>query len=285
MTMTGSEAVQAILGHHQSLGEGVARRAGALRESVGSGPGWEPAAAGLIAYLAEEVLPHAAAEEKGIYRAARVHPELDQPVVNMVGEHRLLADAAERLATTDSADEAVELATTISSLFTTHVQKENDVIVPLLDADPNVDLGALVDQMHRLTEAERRDAGEEGAEAVDTITRLTSLLLDAASGLAEAGHGDRACRLAAEAWALLRQPRPQLAVRVTAQLHHLVRAVTAEPVEFIPGPRPAAADHGGGAELDVRALVPAQRHEKIFATYGGASSGIGIGGGESGYGE
>ena len=66
----------------------------------------------------------------------------------------------------------------------------------------------------------------------------------------------------AQAWAALRVPRPDLAVRVTATLHRLVCSVTAEPIAFS-----TRATTGESADdlLDVRELAPAQRHESIFA--------------------
>jgi len=52
---------------------------------------------------------------------------------------------------------------------------------------------------------------------------VLALLLEAAKALSGSGEGDRACRLVAAAWAALRGPRPDLAVRATAALHGLVR--------------------------------------------------------------
>ena len=277
MTITGNEAYQSILARRQSLGDGVARRAAALRDAVQGGPGWEPAVAALVAYLAEEVLPHTAAEEEALLRPALSRPELSQPVATMIDEHTVLAKAAERLATAGSDAEADALAATISSLFTTHVQKENDVILPLLSAEPGLDLPALVGRADGLSDDEDAAPDPEGKATGDTVATLTSLLLGAASDLADAGQGDRACRLAAATWAVLRTPQPRLAVRVTAKLHKLVRVATAEPVRFTSGPpaaRPAA--EPGVAELDVRSLAPAQRHEKIFATYAVLTPGRGF---------
>src|SRR5579875_1525165 len=105
--------------------------------------------------------------------------------------------------------------------------------------------------------------------AAEPEVELLLLLLDAADVLAAAGQADKACRLAAGAWVALRAPRPDLAVRVTAALHRLARSASAEPVTFTAGPRPGGAGaRPGDADLDVRQLAPAQRHEKIFATYG-----------------
>ena len=272
MTVTESEAFQAMLAHHRSLVDNVERRVGAVRASVDTGGGCEPAVGELVTYLAEEVLPHAVGEEHSIYQAARARPDLDEVVAGMVDEHRHLVASVERLATAESRSDAAAIAEAIGSLFAGHVAKENELILPPLEGDPAVDLAGLLVQMHRLTEAAQRETTTAESAVPDTETSLLGLLLKAADGLAGAGQGDTACRLVASAWAALRTPRPDLAVRVTAALHGLVRSATAEPVSFRSVPRPAV--ESGEAELDVRALAPAQRHEKIFAAYGALSPGI-----------
>jgi len=65
-----------MLAHHQNLGDEVARRVGALRAAVEGERAYEPAAAELVAYVADEVLPHALAEEHTVYQAARAPPSL-----------------------------------------------------------------------------------------------------------------------------------------------------------------------------------------------------------------
>jgi uncharacterized protein (DUF2249 family) len=101
-----------------------------------------------------------------------------------------------------------------------------------------------------------------------------SLLLEAASELAAVGQGDRACQLAAGAWATLREARPDLAARVTAALHRLVRDVPGSEPAVAAGP--GAGSDGTEADLDVRALVPARRHEVIFQSYEGLAPGRGF---------
>ncbi|HET6874734.1 MAG TPA: DUF2249 domain-containing protein [Acidimicrobiales bacterium] len=266
-----NETLQAMLSHHRALAEGVSRRVGRVVEAVSGGGGFEPATAELVAYLADEVLPHALAEEHTIYPVARVRPELDDTVAGMVDEHRHLAAAIERLAKTGTGADAKAEAEAIDTLFAGHVAKENELILPPLAADPNADLARLLAQMHGLTEAAQRDTAPEDFAASDTDAALLGLLLDGAAALADAGQGDRACRLVASAWAALRVPRPELAVRTTAALHRLARSAAAEPVTFTVGHRHTGVD--SDAELDVRALSPAQRHEKIFATYGALGPG------------
>ena len=270
MAITESGTLQTMLAHHRALGEGVGRRVAQVGTAAEDGR-FEPAVAELVAYLADEVLPHAVAEEHTVYQAARVRPELEETVNGMIDEHRHLSAAVERLAKVDSGDDARAQAEAIGSFFTGHVAKENDLILPVLDADPNVDLAGLLLQMHRLIEAAQHESIPEDFTTPDTESALLALLLEGANALADAGEADRACRLVASAWTVLRVPRPELGVRTTAALHRLARSATAEPVTFTSGPRQVA--QASDAELDVRLLAPAQRHEKIFATYGALGPG------------
>ncbi len=275
-TDTDTGALEAMLAHHAALADGVARRVASLRAAVERHDHDGAAAAELVAYLAKEVLPHAMAEEHTLYRAAAAKADLAETVAGMVDEHRKLVSLAERLATADDASAAAAEAEAIGALFAEHVAKENELVLPPLAADAEVDLAGLLVQMHRLTEAAQDETPvTEDLTTADAEAALLRLVLGAASQLADADRGDAACRLAAEAWVAVRVVRPELAVRVTAALHRLVRSVTAEPVTLSAGPAsiapPVAGD--GEAVLDVRALAPAQRHEKIFATYGALGTG------------
>ncbi|MHB8294570.1 MAG: DUF2249 domain-containing protein [Acidimicrobiales bacterium] len=275
MTITETEAIEAMLAHHRSLEDQVARRVGALRAAVdGAGP-HEATVAELVTYLAEEVLPHATAEEHSIYEAASGLPDVASTVTEMIAEHKELASSIEGLAASESPAGARERAVSIQTLFAGHVAKENDLLLPALRASGTVSLAELLMKMHRLTEAAQREAQTAGDLPVtDTSATLLGLLTEAGNLLADAGQGDKACRLVARAWAALRAPRPDLAVRVTAALHRLVRTVTAEPVAF--SRPPASGGPAGDDILDVRALAPAERHESIFAAYDALGSGGGF---------
>ena len=271
---TDAGALEAMLSHHAGLADGVARRVGAVRAAAEGHARHEAAAAELVSYLAEEVLPHAEAEEGTFYQAAAVRADLAATVAGMLDEHRQLVSLAEQLATAADTPGALRHAEAIGSLFARHVTKENELLLPPLAADEEVDLAGLLAEMHRETEAAKRAApATEGAAAPDAEAILVRLVLRAAGELADAGQGDAACALAAEAWMAVRASRPELAVRVTAVLHRLVRSVTAEPVTLSAGPSSGPSASAGDAVLDVRALAPAQRHEKIFATYGALGQG------------
>jgi len=91
MTTTGTDAYEAIRAHHWALGDGLTERANAVfRAAVDRRP-HEPAVADFVAYVGEEVLPHAAAEEKTIYPAVVAHTHLG----NLLGQmHHNLEPAA-----------------------------------------------------------------------------------------------------------------------------------------------------------------------------------------------
>ena len=100
------------------------------------------------------------------------------------------------------------------------------------------------------------------ASEEDPLPRLNRLLIDALGGLAKFGDADRACRLAADAHALLRHRRPEEAAQLNAALHRFVRLLPR--LERNNQEDLAMAEI---ATLDVRALPPARRHSLIFETY------------------
>ncbi|HYM01460.1 MAG TPA: DUF2249 domain-containing protein [Stellaceae bacterium] len=96
----------------------------------------------------------------------------------------------------------------------------------------------------------------------DLLARLNVLLIQTLTRLARGGDAEGACRLAADAYALLRCRRPQEAVQLNAALHRLVR--------LLPRPERNNLEVLTMSEitaLDVRELPPARRHALIFDTY------------------
>src|SRR6185437_15099737 len=110
MTTTKTDAFDAMLGHHRLLEEHVESRVGAVMRAVADNNSCEAAVAELVACLADEVLPHALAEEHTIYPVAALRGDLSEVVAGMVVEHRALASATERLADAASRDQAGSLA-------------------------------------------------------------------------------------------------------------------------------------------------------------------------------
>jgi uncharacterized protein (DUF2249 family) len=295
MSDTGTQAYEKMVAHHRALGTELTKRADAVSGEVSAGRPHGAAVAGVIAYLAEEVLPHALAEERTLYPAAVAHAGLAGLVEEMIADHVTLSAGSTRLATLGEGPAAAEQAARIAGLFAAHAARENDVLLPALLTSRSVDLGELLDQMHSVPNhgvLEPADvAGRPGDRAsqdgdVDTQAALLALLLQAAAALTRAGEADRACRIAAAAWAELHEARPDLAAKVTAALHGLARK--ADPTDL---GTPAHAGSGGCCDhassataaatpadpvLDVRAMAPARRHETIFDSYQALSPGAGF---------
>jgi hypothetical protein len=152
MTTTGTDAYKAIRAHHAALGDQLAERADAVFTAAAAGRPHEPAVADFIAYVGEEVLTHAAAEEKTIYPAVVARTDLGDLVGEMLAEHAFLSMSTSRLTTLTDGGAAAELARQIAELFAAHAAKENDVLLPALLADGTVDLAELLGQMHRSLE-------------------------------------------------------------------------------------------------------------------------------------
>ncbi|HEX5265376.1 MAG TPA: DUF2249 domain-containing protein [Acidimicrobiales bacterium] len=251
------EAGRAIRAHHEELLEGVRAKTAALAGTAAAGEAFDHPRAELIAYLAGEVLPHAAAEEGTIYRA--VAAGLTETVDAMVAEHRLLEAKAEALASVEDPQACATLACEFSDLFARHVADENDVLLPALLRSDTTSLADVLGDMARAFSAAKAGPGSpHGAEAV-----LSVALSDALVGLARAGGGDEACRQAAATWSQVRHDHPRLAVALTALLHRLARFQPHDP-----GPEHEMQVVGGDdPALDVRRLAPAQRHQLIFTTW------------------
>ena len=164
MTITATEAYETMLAHHAQLGEELARRADAVSAAVTAGRPYGAGVASLITYLAEEVLPHATAEEKNIYPAAAARADMAAMVGEMIAEHIMLSALSARLAAVTDPASAAGQAQQVATLFAAHAAKENDVLLPALLGDESVDLAVLLGQMHEGIE-QAHDPGSGPATA------------------------------------------------------------------------------------------------------------------------
>ena len=95
------------------------------------------------------------------------------------------------------------------------------------------------------------------------LLQLNRLFDAGLRALGDAGHQDRACELAAAGWKLLRNGWPQEGERLNGTLHYLTR------------PPRRAATTAADFDLDVRHLIPAERHRIIFEKWFELSPGAG----------
>ncbi len=143
------QAVRSILEHHTQLAAHLTDRVQALLAVVRTGGDVDEARGELVAFLDDALMPHAAAEEQTLYVAARDLPRGRLLVEGMIAEHRALAD---RVSAVRDQRERIELAATaaeIRALFSVHLYKENDLMLPLL-VEEKADLPALLHNTHHL---------------------------------------------------------------------------------------------------------------------------------------
>lgn len=127
-----TRAGKALMAHHAELREVLDHWAGALAAAADGGGPVRPVRNLLRAFLADEVLPHARAEERTLYRAAGRDPDVSLLVQALIGEHRDLASMAGRLAEPAPPAAAAAQAAAISALFASHVAKEDSLLLPAL---------------------------------------------------------------------------------------------------------------------------------------------------------
>ena len=144
--------VREIVHHHAVLRRGLERRAGTVCDAVANGVPYEQPLATLREYLEGEVLPHAEAEERTLYRAAVTQARGSELVRTLTAEHRELAYLASRLRSPADSSTAATVAEWIATFFAGHVAKENDLLLPALTGS-GADLTALLADMRTGTQA------------------------------------------------------------------------------------------------------------------------------------
>ncbi|HUY52069.1 MAG TPA: hemerythrin domain-containing protein [Streptosporangiaceae bacterium] len=136
-----------IVHHHAVLRRSLEQRVGVLCAAAGDGAAGERALVALQEYLAGEILPHAEAEERALYRAATTQARGSRLVRTLTAEHRELAGLAGRLQPGMNSTTAATVAEWIATLFAGHAAKENDLLLPALTGS-GTDLAALLADMH-----------------------------------------------------------------------------------------------------------------------------------------
>jgi hypothetical protein len=148
-------AVQAMLDHHAELLRGVYERVAELRAAVSQRERYDTPLAALSAYLATEVLPHAAAAEATLYSVAATIPTAELFVEALLLDHAELTSRARSLENVCDPHLALALGDATAALFEVHVRKEKQVLLPALLQVDGVELTTLLGKMHeRLGERE-----------------------------------------------------------------------------------------------------------------------------------
>jgi uncharacterized protein (DUF2249 family)/iron-sulfur cluster repair protein YtfE (RIC family) len=145
-------AAAAVEQHHAELAGALGARVEALVAAAATGDSATADARRdeLVRWTRSDLVPHALAEEAALYPAARQRPEGRLLVDGMLDEHRAVAALVDEVADARHAVRTAAAARALQVLFESHLTKENDLVLPLLTAAPDVSLAGLLDGMHQL---------------------------------------------------------------------------------------------------------------------------------------
>lgn len=155
-----SEAVEAVRSHHAQLAgtllmlTGAVVTAAAERDDAAA----KTARTDLLAWLRSDLLPHASAEERTMYPAARENERTRMLVGAMLDEHAQLGNLVAQLEAADEPVRAAATATAIRVVFDMHLDKENEYLLPVLAESAEVSLTDVLAGMHELLGGDADDS-------------------------------------------------------------------------------------------------------------------------------
>jgi uncharacterized protein (DUF2249 family) len=150
-----AQAVEAVEQHHAALAGSLDQRVRALLSTGGTLSLRDE----LVAWCERELIPHAAAEEESLYPAARVTEPGRLLVDAMLAEHHVLVGLVHELTVAGDHLHAAASAAALRAVFSSHLAKENDQLLPLLAATPGVSVAALLGGMHEVLGTRPEDGG------------------------------------------------------------------------------------------------------------------------------
>ncbi len=146
-----AEAAAAVREHHAEMAGSLALRVDTLlRAAVGPRHIGDDARRTLVAWCEDELVPHALAEEKAMYPAARATLEGRLLVEGMLAEHQVVTGLVAEVKQTHDMVRAAASAYALKVVFDSHLAKENDLVLPLLMQTPGVSVADVLGGMHEL---------------------------------------------------------------------------------------------------------------------------------------
>jgi uncharacterized protein (DUF2249 family) len=156
-------AAAAVEQHHAQLAGSLALRVEGVvaAASTGNDSVALQARDDLVTWCSDELVPHALAEEKAMYPHAQARTEGRLLVDGMLGEHDVIRGLVGELAGATEPVRAAAAARALQAVFETHLAKENELILPLLVAAPDVSLADILGGMHELLGADENGHDHE----------------------------------------------------------------------------------------------------------------------------
>lgn len=144
-------AVQAVRQHHAELADTLAVRVEALLTiAAAGGEPFEDARRGALDFLAGLLAPHARAEEAALYPAAAASAAARLLIDGMLAEHKVIFSLVDQLSAASDPVRAAATGYALQVLFEAHLAKENDLVLPVVAADPTVSLAEILAGMHEM---------------------------------------------------------------------------------------------------------------------------------------
>lgn len=154
-----AEAAEAVRDHHAQMAGALATRVDALvRAAAGAGAPGDDARRSLVTWCEDELVPHALAEERAMYPAARATLEGRLLVEGMLAEHQVITALVAELERTHDRVRSAAAAYALRVAFDSHLAKENELVLPLLMRTPGVSVADVLGGMHEVL-------GEQAAAA------------------------------------------------------------------------------------------------------------------------
>jgi len=161
-----AEAMDAVENHHTQM-SGELTLLVANLVNAADGRNATSARDRLVAWARESLVPHALAEEKTLYPAARELTEGRLLVDAMLAEHVAIVAMVDEVEMAPTHVAAAAAGRALQALFAVHLDKENDQVLPLLGASPNHSVASLLEGMHEVLGGGHEGHGHGESESAD----------------------------------------------------------------------------------------------------------------------
>lgn len=148
-TAADAGAVEAITNHHAQLAGQLAVLTDAMVTAVERGADFESARSTALAFLTGQLLPLASAKEDRLYSAATRTQRARPLIESMIAAHRIIGSLVDSIRL-EPPVRAVGSAQALRVLFDAHLVDENERILPIVAADPDVSLVEVTKSINEL---------------------------------------------------------------------------------------------------------------------------------------
>lgn len=146
--MTNQETAIKMRQHHAAMVAQLRTLNDQLQNRSGQGDDIAQTRSAIIEFATNELLPHAAAEELTIYRAAQNADGFLVFVRSMVDEHKILREIIDALKISTTNAAVISFSGALTELFAWHAEKENRFIIDDFARRDTIDLSAILATMH-----------------------------------------------------------------------------------------------------------------------------------------